>query len=176
MLFLLFGCTSSDDATYTKLSNFFLVDVNSTSETYLEAVSPAAFRGQASAWYFGHSTWPYCRGQVGHLETLQNEIRQELEEDGSPLQIEIIGINAIGREADNDVITASNKLKWLQDDELHRVWDSWDPDYRDVYILNTKTLWMDEINLTNNDMALEKNRDKLKAKLLAAAEDNDTGL
>ena len=56
MLFLLFGCTSSDDATYTKLSNFFLVDVNSTSDTYLEAVSPAAFRGQASAWYFGHST------------------------------------------------------------------------------------------------------------------------
>jgi hypothetical protein len=110
------------------------------------------------------------------LETLQNEIRQELEEEGSSLQIEIIGINAIGREADNDVITASNKLKWLQDDELHRVWDSWGPDYRDVYILNTKTLWMDKINLTNNDMALEKNRDKLKAKLLAAAEDNDTGL
>jgi hypothetical protein len=56
MLFLLFGCTNSDDLIYTELSNFFLVDVNSNSDTYLEAVSPAAFRGQASAWYFGHST------------------------------------------------------------------------------------------------------------------------
>ena len=44
----------------------------------------------------------------------------------------------IGREADNAVITANNTLKWLQDDELHRVWDNWGPDYRDVYILNTK--------------------------------------
>ena len=110
------------------------------------------------------------------METLQNEIRQELAEDESPLQIEIIGVYAIGREADNAVITADNQLKWLQDDELHRVWDSWGPDYRDVYILNTKTLMMDKINLTQYDMALEQNRTKLKDKLLAAAEDNDTGL
>ena len=96
--------------------------------------------------------------------------------DDSTLSIEIIGINAIGRESENDLMTSGVNLKWLQDDELFRVWDSWKPDYRDVYILNTKGLMMNKINLTQYDMGLERNRDILKEMLLEAATDNDTGL
>ena len=110
------------------------------------------------------------------MDSLQTEIEQELAEDGSDLSVEIVGINAIGKEADNGVITANVRLKWLQDDEFHRVWDDWDPQYRDVYILNTKTMLMDKINLTQYDMGIDKNRTKLKNMLLEAAADNDTGL
>ena len=38
------------------LDDFQLDDVNSTSPTYQQAVSPQDFRGGASAWYFFHST------------------------------------------------------------------------------------------------------------------------
>ena len=33
-----------------------LVDVNATSPTFDEVVSPSDLRGQVSVWYFGHST------------------------------------------------------------------------------------------------------------------------
>jgi hypothetical protein len=36
--------------------NFGLVDVNPNSATHDTAVSPRAYLGHASAWYFGHST------------------------------------------------------------------------------------------------------------------------
>jgi hypothetical protein len=36
--------------------DFQLVDVNATSPTYNETVSPRDFLGQVSAWYFGHAT------------------------------------------------------------------------------------------------------------------------
>ena len=35
---------------------FSLEDVNPTSATYGQMVSPADFAGQTSAWYFAHST------------------------------------------------------------------------------------------------------------------------
>jgi hypothetical protein len=36
--------------------DFGLVDVNPTSSTYDQAVSPRDYLGQVSAWYFGHAT------------------------------------------------------------------------------------------------------------------------
>ncbi len=36
--------------------DFHLVDVNATSPTYNQSVSPRDFLGQVSAWYFGHAT------------------------------------------------------------------------------------------------------------------------
>ena len=38
------------------LDEFLLVDVNPTSETFNQTVSPRDYLGQTSAWYFGHST------------------------------------------------------------------------------------------------------------------------
>ena len=110
------------------------------------------------------------------MDTLQTEIEEELSELESDLKIEIIGINAIGRDVDNDLMTTDVRLKWLQDDEEFQIWESWQPDYRDVYILNTKSFMTNKINLTHNDMSLEDNRNKLKEMLLEAASDDDTGL
>ena len=38
------------------LSDFSLLDVNPTSPTFNQNVSPRDYLGQVSAWYFGHST------------------------------------------------------------------------------------------------------------------------
>ena len=38
------------------MPEFNLMDVNPTSSTYQQSVSPRDFLGGASGWYFGHST------------------------------------------------------------------------------------------------------------------------
>ena len=39
-----------------QVADFALLDVNPTSATYNQTVSPRDYLGQVSAWYFGHST------------------------------------------------------------------------------------------------------------------------
>ena len=56
MLLFLIACSRNTEPKYTEVSDFFLLDVNPNSETYLTAISPARFRGKGTAWYFGHST------------------------------------------------------------------------------------------------------------------------
>ena len=38
------------------LAPFSLIDVNETSDTYQQAISPADYLGKTSGWYFGHAT------------------------------------------------------------------------------------------------------------------------
>ena len=38
------------------ISSFDLLDVNPTSSTYNQVVSPSDFSSQTTLWYFGHST------------------------------------------------------------------------------------------------------------------------
>ena len=40
----------------TPTDEWALEDVNSTSPTFGEVISPSDLRGQVSVWYFGHST------------------------------------------------------------------------------------------------------------------------
>lgn len=40
----------------TPVAQFSLVDVNETSETFNQAVSPSDYTGKTTGWYFGHST------------------------------------------------------------------------------------------------------------------------
>ena len=56
MLLFLLACNQDQADTYIEMNNFFLIDVNLNSETYLDAVSPNSLRGKGTAWYFGHST------------------------------------------------------------------------------------------------------------------------
>ncbi len=44
------------DAAPVLMPEFQLVDANPSSATYQQTLSPSYFRGQVSAWYFGHST------------------------------------------------------------------------------------------------------------------------
>ena len=57
------GCTSCDEGApggsgtpLVQAPHFLLEDVNDSSPTHLTHVSPRAYLGGVSAWYFGHST------------------------------------------------------------------------------------------------------------------------
>jgi len=57
---LLVGGCSDDDptapATTNPMPDFTMVDVNATSATFDQGVSPRDYLQKTSAWYFGHST------------------------------------------------------------------------------------------------------------------------
>lgn len=58
-LALLLGLAACKDSTRPEtdpMPDFSLVDVNSTSATADQPVSPRDYLGRVSAWYFGHST------------------------------------------------------------------------------------------------------------------------
>lgn len=57
------GCSSCDGAAVVQTGpplaqapQFLLQDLNDTSGTYTQQLSPRAYLGGVSAWYFGHST------------------------------------------------------------------------------------------------------------------------
>ena len=53
------GCSSDTvdvPVTGEVVSEFSLADMNATSSTFGDNVSPRDFLGRGSAWYFGHST------------------------------------------------------------------------------------------------------------------------
>lgn len=51
------GCQGGDTVPlFEKAPDFSLVDTNTTSQTFDNAVSPRDARGRISAWYFGHSS------------------------------------------------------------------------------------------------------------------------
>ena len=53
----LLAATGSPQVAENELvTDFALLDVNPTSSTYNQTVSPRDYLGQVSAWYFGHAT------------------------------------------------------------------------------------------------------------------------
>ena len=66
-------------------------------------------------------------------------------------------------------MTSGRDLPWLQDTTDEAVWDTWDPTYRDVVILNGDNETYTVYNLTTNDLSDEDNFEELKALLIAAA-------
>ena len=146
---------------------FSLMDVNTTSTSYETTVVSDQFTNSPeliSAWYFGHSTWGYCSGQFGHLDTLQETI----DEDGHPIQI--LGVNGIGYENGNERVTEDRDIPWLQDVEEVDAWTQWDVQYRDVYILDQNGNLRFRYNLTINDLGNPDNLDLLTEAMLGLIE------
>ncbi len=50
------GGTAGEGSIEDVVPDWTLCDVNATSPTFDQAVSPSDLRGQVSVWYFGHST------------------------------------------------------------------------------------------------------------------------
>ena len=126
--------------------DFSLEDVNPTSSSFGDVVSPRDKLGEVSVWYFGHADCPLCQSNFSELDRM----REQLASDG--YAIEIIGINAIGKEASNQLITDGRDLPWLQDTEDDKVWSSWLASWRDLVVLdaNNELAWRD--NLTDHDI------------------------
>src|SRR5262245_36778231 len=93
----------------------------------------------------------------------------ELKVERPDLTIELHGVNAIGHESGNSPACAGRVLPWLQDDTVHRVWDTWAVTYRDCVILDDLNQVVTVYNLTTHDLALTANYAELKALLIAAA-------
>lgn len=86
-------------------------------------------------------------------------MQKELELDYS---LQIIGINEVGFEASNDIITAGRDIGWLQDTVEVNAWDLWDVEYRDVYILDQNHKLQVIYNLSENDLTAPDTYQNLK--------------
>jgi hypothetical protein len=96
-------------------------------------------------------------------------MKAELDTEGLPVEVAILGINAIGLEAGNPSITSGRTIPWLQDTLAENVWSTWAPTYRDVVILDTQNQKIDVYNVTVYNLADPANYATLKDKLRAAS-------
>lgn len=160
----------ADDHQVVKVPDFSIEDVNSTSTTFQQDVSPRDYDGNVTAVYFGLATCTYCATQFGHLDLMQ----QDLDSNDAELGIEIIGINLADRESGNDSMTDGRDLPWLQDVDADDngesdVWESWDAQLRDVIILDASNQAVESYNLTLNDLGVDANYNTLRDLLVEAA-------
>ncbi len=90
-------------------------------------------------------------------------------------QVNILGVNEEGQEADFDLI--DEELPIVQDvdansDNASDVWTSWEIEWRDVVVLNGANVVTDVYNLTNNSLANAANYATLKQMFVDALTDN----
>lgn len=95
-------------------------------------------------------------------------MQKELDAAGSPLKIQIVGINHVDKASGNDGMCQGRDLPWLQDDASN-VWELWVHAYRDVVILDAQNVVMERYNLTDHPLDDPANYAALKSKLTAAA-------
>ena len=85
-----------------------------------------------------------------------------------PGAFQFIGLNGVGYEASNALMTEGRVLPWLQDVASVDVWTKWHVEYRDVVILDGQGLERARFNLTTHDLAQQVHRDALRQTLLDA--------
>ena len=62
-----------DDHQVVKVPDFSIEDVNATSATFQQDVSPRDYDGNVTAVYFGLAPCTYCTTQFGHLDLMQQD-------------------------------------------------------------------------------------------------------
>ena len=82
----------------------------------------------------------------------------------------IIGVNQVGYETGNALITDGRDLPWLQEDSSYSVWTAWAVTYRDVIILDENNLPVDVFNLTTHNLSTTTEYDLLKNLLVSYAQ------
>jgi hypothetical protein len=93
----------------------------------------------------------------------------ELNTVTTTLPIRILGINAVGEEADNNLMVAGRTLPWLQDTKSQDVWTKWKVTWRDVIVLDGDNKVAGIYNLTDHNLQTQANYDSLKALLVKVA-------
>jgi hypothetical protein len=148
----------------SSFASFSLSDVNPNSKRSGQQVGPSSFSGLVTGWYFGHSSWSYCRSQFGFLNQIQSELETE-----QPGAFQLIGVNGIGFESSNSLMTDGRVLPWLQDVSSVDLWTQWNVTYRDVIVFSKTGERKGVYNLTMNDLSSTSNREALKTMLKDAA-------
>ncbi len=106
-----------------------------------------------------------------------NQLQAELDATHPQLDIEIVGVNELGRESANALMTAGRSLPWLQDvdannNQISDVWrEQWDVVYRDVVIVDKTLTDLGAFNLTTYDLADTATYNALREILLDVASD-----
>jgi len=80
-----------------------------------------------------------------------------------------LGVNQIGRESANDLMTEGRDLPWLQEDATYLVWDDWEPVYRDVIVLDGDNIIFGVYNLSSQDLGDDENYNALRQLFVDAA-------
>lgn len=80
-------------------------------------------------------------------------MQNELDVAGLPVEVRILGLNAIGLEAGNAAVCMNRDLPWLQDVPEQGAWASWNVVWRDVWILDTENVPVAVYNLTEHTLA-----------------------
>jgi hypothetical protein len=96
-------------------------------------------------------------------------MQDDLLMDNPATIIRIGGINIIGAETGNSLITAGHDLFWLQDTVDEHVWTQLQIQYRDVLILDVDNIPVGVYNLTSHNLGDAAYYAELKALLKQAA-------
>ena len=83
--------------------------------------------------------------------------------------VRLLGVNAIGSEGGNAVMTSGRDLPWLQETADEPVWTTWEVTYRDVVVLDGANRRVAVYNLTEHPLSDPANYAELKALLESAA-------
>jgi hypothetical protein len=98
-------------------------------------------------------------------------MQEELAAEGTPVEIDIVGLNERGQESANGMMSQLGVLPWLQDTEEEDAWGQWEATWRDVVILDERNVRQAVYNLTEHNLANDANYDSLKALLTEIAGD-----
>jgi hypothetical protein len=99
-------------------------------------------------------------------------MQNELDAAGLPVEVQILGSNAIGFEAGNASVCMNRDLPWLQDVPGQNVWVTWNVAFRDVVILDTDNVPVGVYNLSAHNLADPNNFATLKQMLVDVANGN----
>jgi hypothetical protein len=84
-------------------------------------------------------------------------MQDQLDLEHPELAIQLLGVNEEGHEAGNVLVTTNRKIPWLQDTVETDWWGIWDPNYRDVIILDGQGELAAIYNLTDNPITENAN-------------------
>ena len=86
------------------------------------------------------------------------------------MAVQILGVNEIGQESGNGIITHGRSLPWIQDTPEQGVWSAWRVTFRDVVVLDPSNRAIAVFNLTAHDLQRAAARDSLVQILRQAAQ------
>jgi hypothetical protein len=84
--------------------------------------------------------------------------------------VQILGVNELGHEAGNPLMTADRDLPWLQDTAEADWWGIWAPGYRDVIFLDGEGELVAIYNLTDHPITENANYFELYDLVVALAQ------
>ena len=97
-------------------------------------------------------------------------MKDQLEAEHPELAINLLGVNEVGHEAGNTLVTTGRDIPWLQDTAESDWWGIWDPTYRDVIVLDGHGELVLVYNLTQKPITENANYFELYDLLVSLAQ------